>query len=371
MAIDAESEALYNIEAPAFAALADIYDRLRLTLGVNWRYSFATEPAARLAVTNLVTDLTNLLNNNPPVPPLPDVAGIQVLSKKLQTDLAAFYDNFTPPPGSSLEALARRVGANAASVAGNADLLQGGVSDFKKKVKQYLDFLANVPALPQDITAIRLPMARYKQKAVTETVTCKDAVSGAQPFDSIVYTAYYENTPIFDISAGAIISLLPGRQVGTVSGPLAPGTPAAGAMAPTSGPCVAYNPSETCLGITSSTRPQFMPAAFFELHPINERCPWATNGEPRHPFGYVCSLGLAGGFAVNPNNGTGSGEFFEGVSLGIQRVAFLLGIHNGRYQTFADGYYVGEAVPSGITARTERIWTNHFAIGIAYRIPLR
>ena len=85
----------------------------------------------------------------------------------------------------------------------------------------------------------------------------------------------------------------------------------------------------------------------------------------------MCSLGLAGGFAVNPNNGTGIGEFFEGVSFGISRLAFLAGIHNGHYETFTDGYYVGEAVPSGTTARTVRNWTNHFAVGITYRIVQR
>jgi hypothetical protein len=117
-----------------------------------------------------------------------------------------------------------------------------------------------------------------------------------------------------------------------------------------------------------------MPAAFFEYHPLNMKCPWAKNGGDRHPFGYVLSLGLAGGISVNPNNGTASAEFFEGISVAIQRVSLLFGIHNGRYQTFADGYYVGEALPGTpgqTTARTERIWTNHFAIGIAYRPPLR
>jgi hypothetical protein len=93
------------------------------------------------------------------------------------------------------------------------------------------------------------------------------------------------------------------------------------------------------------------------------KCPWAKNGGDRHPFGYVLSLGLAGGINVNPNNGTASAEFFEGISVAIQRVSLLFGIHNGRYQTFADGYYVGEALPGTpgqTTARTERILDEPF-----------
>jgi hypothetical protein len=364
-AIDQERSDLARLEDDAFPKIAALYASLRTTLLANWRYSFASEPDANTAVTTLNTDLAALL-----VAPLPDLATIQILSKKMQDDLTKFYTDFNPAPGSALAAVALGVAANVGSVAANSDLLQGAATDFKKKVKQYSDFLITViPITPR--TTITLPMAPYRQKTVTETITCKDAVSGAQPFDSIIYTAYYEKTPIFDISAGAIMSFLPGRQVGAVSGPLAPGTPAAATSVPTSGPCGAFNPSETCLGVTSASRAQFMPAAFVEIHPMNFRCPWATNGEPRHPFGYVCSFGLAGGFSVNPNNGTGEAEFFEGVSFGIQRLALLFGIHNGHYQTFTDGYYVGEAVPTGTVARTERIWTNHFAIAISYRTVQR
>lgn len=358
--IDEERQALVPLEKDAFQGIAALYESLRATLRTNWRYSFSTDTAADAAVTALNNDLIKLL-----MAPLPDLATVQVLSKKMQDDLTKFYSDFNPAPGSDLAKAAVKVGDYVSTVAANADLLQGSASDFKKKVKQFADFLVVVIPL-QHKAEITLPMVAYRQKAVTETITCKDAQSGTQPFDAIIYTAYYENTPIFDISGGAIMSFLPGRQVGTVSGPLAGGT-----AAPASGSCGTTNPNESCLAVTSASRAQFMPAVFFEVHPVNRKCPWATNGEPRHPFGYVCSLGLAGGIAVNPNNGTGTAEFFEGVSLGIQRVAFLFGIHNGRYETFTDGYYAGEAVPAGTTARTERIWTNHFAIAITYRIAQR
>ena len=369
-ALEVKIAALSAIEQSAFNDLSVLYKLLNQDLSANWRYSFPTDAAANAAVAALASDLANLINQ-----PVPNLVSIDAQTKKIQDDLAAFYTTYAPPAGSPLALLAAQVAGNVNSAAGNAGLLDGGVSDFKKKVKQYIDFIAGIPTVstPGGTADITLPMAPYRQKAVTETITCKDALNSAtQPFDSIVFTAYYENTPRFDISPGVIVSSLPGRQVGAVSGPLGPGpalTPPA--VPPTGVPCGPSNPSETCLGITSSTPVQFMPAAFFEYHPINKKCPWAVNGAQRHPFGYVCSLGLVGGFSVNPNNGTASAEFFEGVSVGIQRLSIMFGIHNGRYQTFTDGYFAGEAVPAGTVARTERNLTNHFAIGIAYRTVLR
>lgn len=213
---------------------------------------------------------------------------------------------------------------------------------------------------------ILIPMDRFRQKAVSETITCKDAATQTQTFSTMTFTAFYENTPVFDISAGAIMSTTPGRQVGVVTGPYSTGTTAAN---PSS--CVAQTTPLTCLGVTSQSRVQFMPAAFVEWH-VDWKWPGAHNGRAYHPFGYVGTLGPAFGISVNPNNGTASAEFFEGVSLGIHRIAIMAGFHNGRYQTFADGYYVGEVVPSTVTSpRTERTWTTHFAIALTYRIPFR
>ena len=202
-------------------------------------------------------------------------------------------------------------------------------------------------------------MTPYAQKQVIETVTCKDVASQTQVFDNITFTAYYERNPSWDLSAGAVISLLPGRQVGAVSGPVS-GTPPA---------------SPTILGITSRSAVQFVPAAIFEFHPsslhMNFKCPWAEDGTGDHPWGYVCSLGPAVGFLVNPNNGTTSAEFFEGISFGVHRLSFLIGNHTGRFQEFGEGFQVGQTVPSGTTPPTVRRWTNHPAFGVTYRIPIR
>jgi len=194
---------------------------------------------------------------------------------------------------------------------------------------------------------------------VTEVITCKDSVTQTQAFDAITFTAYYENSPHLDFSAGALVSFLGGRQVGTISGPC-----------PQSGGVCSTAPN-TVLAVTSRSRVQWIPTAFIEYHPWNFKCPWATTGSPEHKFGYVCSFGGAFGLAVNPNNGTTNAEYFEGVSFGIHRVAIFFGNHSGRFQDFTGGYSVGETVPSGTTPPTYRRWTNHPAIGISYRIPLR
>jgi hypothetical protein len=116
-----------------------------------------------------------------------------------------------------------------------------------------------------------------------------------------------------------------------------------------------------------------MPGVFVEWRMKNYRCPWAENGAPSHPAGYVCSIGVAGGVAINPNNGGPAAEFFEGVSFGIQRFSFILGVHNGRYQQYGGGYYAGEVFPPGtsVTPPTAYGWATHPAFAVAYRIPLR
>jgi len=240
------------------------------------------------------------------------------------------------------------------------------VRKIRDTIRQYNDFVKAVDT-SKPLTVNELAMDRFRQKSVSETITCKDAVTQAQPFPTMTFTAYYENTPTFDISAGAIMSLTPGRQVGVVSSPIL----ATGPVPIMSGStlCVPSSSPAACLGVTSRSAVQFMPAAFFEWHK-NWKWPGVANGDAYHPFGYVGSFGPAFGISVNPNNGTASAEFFEGVSLGIQRISILAGLHNGRFQTFTDGYYVGEEVPMGTTPRTERAWTNHLALGISYRIPL-
>lgn len=252
------------------------------------------------------------------------------------------------------------------------------LGDMTSKVTAILDFLAtlSVPGTvgefpEKNYSTVILPIAIYPESKVGVSVKCADAVTNAPLFDTIQFNAYYQVPPTFDISAGVLVSFLKGRQVGTEA--LPHGNANASTMMQ--------------LAVTSRSRVQFMPATFVEWHWKNFKLPgvkdpglddtraplptWMSLHAPRHPLGYVGSFGLAGGFLVNPNNGTGEAEFFEGLSLGIQRFSIVFGNHTGRSQNFTDGYAVGQTVMSGVVPPTVRNWGNGLAVGIAYRIALR
>ena len=129
----------------------------------------------------------------------------------------------------------------------------------------------------------------------------------------------------------------------------------------------------TLLGYTTKSWYQFMPGVFVEWRVLNFLPHWVKNGSPVHKVGYLWSFGPVAGVDINPNNGTTAAEFFEGVSLGIQRFAIMAGFHDGRYQQYGGGYYVGESFPAGatVTPPTVRNWAVRPAFGIAYRIPIR
>ena len=101
---------------------------------------------------------------------------------------------------------------------------------------------------------------------------------------------------------------------------------------------------------------QFIPTVLAEWRWANFHCPWAHNGTPWHPFGYVCSVGVAGGPAINPNNGGPAAEVFGGRSVGIQRFSILIGAHHGRYQEYGG---------RNVSSRHERHSTNGLPLGHA------
>lgn len=185
----------------------------------------------------------------------------------------------------------------------NAYAIRDELDDLRKvrdSIQQYFDFVSNLVderqvAKPTVSNEILIPLDRFRQKAVSETITCKDAVTQTQTFSTMTFTAYYENTPAFDISAGAIMSLTPGRQVGVVTGPY--GASPSAATIP--GPCIAQTQPLSCLAVTSQSKVQFMPAAFLEWH-WDWKWPAVHNGRAYHPFGYVGSFGPALGISVNP-----------------------------------------------------------------------
>jgi hypothetical protein len=269
------------------------------------------------------------------------------------------------------------------------------LNDATSKINKLIDFIHDWIAQdaartrsgnPTDASAQVLPIALYSESKVAIQVKCTDPVTSATLFDSIQFNAYFQSPPIFDISSGLLISTVHGRQAATQATYTNPSSPTSCPANPTAIPPTTSN----CpVVIINKTRPQFMPGVFAELHWLNFKLPgvhetadepgnppariptWMSQNAPRHPFGYVGSIGLAGGILVNPNNGTTQAEFFEGISFGIQRFVFLIGNHTARSQNLTGGYYVGAPVTAGTTPATVLNWSNGLAFGITYRIPLR
>jgi hypothetical protein len=348
------------------------------TVTANWKYSYSTDAEFAAAVKRIHTDLKQMFLD--PLPSSDDQKAANQAIGANSTALDTFRKKYTDAAGQLQPAECNAVNA---CIQGFQDWLSDAEGRVRKtksdmrtlpaQVQSLLDVQAalkpafvwlNLNSIPEGSgdfpvnsanpwTTAYLPLTVYAQKQVTEAITCKDVASQTQVFDVITFTAYYEAAAAWDLSAGAFVSLVPARQVGVVSGPLPTPTPT--------------------LAITSQAPVQFIPGAIFELHPsrLNFRCPWAKDGRRFHPWGYVCSFGPAVGFLLNPNNGATNGEFFEGVSFGINRFSFLLGNHTGRFQQFAEGYAIGQTVPMGTMPPTDRRWTNHPAFGFSYRIPIR
>jgi hypothetical protein len=362
------------------------YGAAKLVILGNWKYSYLNDASFAMAAKNLFAGIGKALED--PLPTSDDEKGLHKSVDSVEQSLEEFKTEYSDKTGQldppdcheipaciqkfeswliAAQAESQRLNSSAKSMLESLPFQVQTLSDAQAALKPAYNWLSSIstpfasgtftPDPKHPWTTVSLPMTQYAQKQVTEAVTCKDVLTQAQISDTTTFTAYYEIAPSWDLSAGAFISLVPGRQVGTVSGPL----PAA----------------SMTLAVTSSSAVQFIPGAIFEIHPsrlyLNFVCPWARKeeGTGYHPWGYVCSFGPAVGFLINPNNGTASAEFFEGVSFGIHRLSILVGNHTGRFQEFTGGYQIGQVVPSGTMPPTTRIWTNHLAIGISYRIPLR
>ncbi|HZU24766.1 MAG TPA: hypothetical protein VFA04_04545, partial [Bryobacteraceae bacterium] len=308
-----------------YDAIQDAYRSFRTAVRKDWKFTFSSD----VAVANAIDDLKNTIRA---VQRRLDVfAGVGLQLDQIDAALAQFQKD-TLPSRPDLAQKFRDAQNHLIATKARIALLKDHLSDTSDKRKlmvQIWDFLSNLD--PATFTEQVLPMAYFSGKQVTETISCKDAITKDPAFDNIVFTAYYEAVPHLDLSVGAIASLLGGRQLATTTGPFTPGQAAscAGAAAG-SPPC---GPTSV-LGYKGRSSYQFMPGVFVEWRMANFHCPWAKNGAPWHPAGYVCSVGLAGGVAINPNNGGPAAEFFEGLSFGIQRFAIMVGVHNGRYQDY-------------------------------------
>lgn len=321
----------------------------------DWKYSFQNDKEATDAIDDLRSKAQAFLGMFNALPAIENA--VAALSRDIAAYEAAHPDS---PDGATLNQ----------QLQGLRDQLKqlqayvAAFTDKQKQIRQLVEFLEGLPRT--GLTVQALPMSYFAQKTVTETVACKDVISNNPAFDNIVFIAYYEGLPHFDISVGAIASLLGGRQTSTVTAPFTPAQAAACEGVTGCGP-------STTLTYKVRSAYQFIPIVLAEWRWANFHCPWAHNGTPWHPFGYVCSVGVAGGPAINPNNGGPAAEVFAGLSLGIQRFSILIGAHHGRYQEYGGGFYAGETFPPGtsVTPLTVYRWATHPAFGIAYRIPIR
>jgi len=365
------SATLKQIEADIQALARQIndptgpYQMYRQAVQDDWKYTFKDNKTAQQAIEDLKTKTAAAL-----IAPLPDFAGYTAKLKTLMERINAYEAG---APASEKEEIAKdkdlvtRLEAEVGLVAGAMKDEQSR----RKTMRQLYDFLWTID-VKSPLTQQLAPMAYFSGKSVTETVTCKDAISNNPAFDNIIFTAYYEGLPHFDISAGALFSLLGGRQVGSVTQPWTAAEQALCNTNAANGSTTPCGPATT-LAYTSKSWYQFMPGVFFEWRALNFLPGWVKNGSPVHKLGYLWSLGPAFGIDINPNNGTTEAEFFEGVSLGIQRFTIMAGFHDGRYQQYGGGFYVGETFPTGamVTPPIVRNWAVRPAFGIAYRIPIR
>jgi hypothetical protein len=355
---------------------------------INYLYSYSDDSDAAHKIGALKEAAVRFLSR-----PLPDnktVAGMEDTVDKLRSRVTKLHETYGNAVDDFVKQATDQI-ANAYSVIGALRTLDrvealSYFNDATAKVQKVLDFIKDFETLSdnlkwEDRSVQILPIAVYSESKVAVTVKCADSVNATPLFDNIQFNAYFQSPPKFDISAGALISTLHGRQA-TTETPF--GNPTT-----TSCPATPTTTLNCPVVVINKTRPQFVPGVFVDWHPINFKLPgvrdparkksnppesihtWMSENAPRHPFGYVGSLGLAAGFLVNPNNGTVQAEFFEGISFGIQRFVFLIGNHTGRSQNLTGGYFVTEQVAPGTTPTTVRNWSNALAFGITYRIPLR
>jgi hypothetical protein len=356
-----------------YKAIQDGYKNFPAAVKTYWKFTFNDEAAADEAIKQLKIKVKALRDAL-------DQFNLDVeASSASEAKLKRYVNPKTGADKITVDNAVLGAAGDLIQVKAHADLIKARLGDFgdrQKLVLQVSDYLDKWltggvdEKTPRTIKA--LPMAYFSGKTVTETITCKDAITKDPAFDNIIFAAYYEALLHIDISVGAIGSLLGGRQVGSLTTPFTPAQAAACTTQAAAGSMTPCGPG-TLLGYTSRSSYQFMPGVFVEWRMKNFRCPGVQNGAPWHPTGYLCSIGVAGGVAINPNNGGPAAEFFEGISIGVQRFSIMLGVHNGRYQEYGGGYYAGEVFPTGtsVTPPTVYGWATHPAFAIGYRIPLR
>jgi hypothetical protein len=342
------------------------------------KYSYSDQDAARNGLEEVYAKASDFLAR-----PLPDDKSIAALQKEIRADLRSatrLVSSFEAKYGTDSQGAAfardvkERLAGQTRLADGMSDLLKDPrvgadlaiVADLTALVKTVFDLtLAHrdagkrgvVSFADDDFSVVALPLQAYRNSKVAVQVKCVDAVTKAPLFDTLQFNAYYQGPTRFDISAGFVVSTLHGREVGVVTEPYIPITSA--------------TPQTYYAAVTSRSRVQFIPATFVEWHPWDFQWRKSTEFGRVHRFGNFGSFGPAVGLLINPNNGSTQAEYFEGVSVGVDRFAFMIGNHTGHSQNFTGGFVVGQSLAAGIVPPTVEDWSQGLAFGVTYRIPLR
>jgi len=188
------------------------------------------------------------------------------------------------------------------------------------------------------------PIIRNEGVRSTGTVTCSVEYTKEVTLQ-VPFKIEYHALPRLALSAGALVSSVPKRQIGTA--PVRTGVGADGIVT-----------TKNVVAITDSARVQTVPFAFLNLR-IYERY--------LHRW---YSANLTGGVGVNPNNGSNEVEYFWGVSLGAGVLYLHAGGHSGRFQDPGGGFVLGDTVPASFTGLpVSKRFVHKFAFGISFKIP--
>jgi hypothetical protein len=238
----------------------------------NYLYSYSDNDEAvsklDLIRQDAVRFLSRLLPDNKTVP------GMQDTVDKLRSRVAKLHDAY----GSDVDDFVKMATTQIETAQSVIDALKtpdrvealSYYTDATAKVQKLLDFIKDFQTLPPNLkwpddSVQILPIAVYSESKVAVTVQCVDAVNATPLFDSIQFNAYFQSPPQFDISAGALISTLHGRQAATQTPYSNPATSSCPPTPTTTSSCPVV--------VINKTRPQFVPGVFIDWHPLNFKLP--------------------------------------------------------------------------------------------------
>jgi hypothetical protein len=182
-------------------------------------------------------------------------------------------------------------------------------------------------------------LAPMKNTQATVTISCTgDHVGNQTPATKRTIAITYEDMPLFSASVGSIVSLLGKKDYGVV----------------TTATSVTNNTvtSQYSIGVTSSSKVQFVPIGFLNLYGFGNR---STH------FDFQAGLG------INPNGSKTNVEYFLGPALSWKQIFISPGLHIAQAEYLTNGYTVGEIVGTqGFSVPTAYHTTLRFGIALSY-----